>query len=204
MCVCVRQNVQKLSQPTGGTELDRELDQDLDLWRQLLKVIAKLKAPPLSIELQLQYTSPHRNNKNKTAMHSPALQHQQQPHPKFDGHLQAHRLATSAINALVWEEKRTGEQEYASLNRVAPTSSTTNGSSQHLPTTAEAASAHDFPTPQRELDFRACYQMPLQMRQHWTRPSKHGEVSFADFVRTSPSDIAGVVVSTFTISMYVA
>ncbi len=55
------------------------------------------------------------------------------------------------------------------------------------------------------LDFRTFYEMPTAMPRHWLRPSPSvdGTVSFADFVRASPHDVAGVIVSTYTVTLCV-
>ena len=55
-----------------------------------------------------------------------------------------------------------------------------------------------------EIDFRTFFVMPPVMPRHWEQqPLAQGAVSFADVVRDSPPDVAGIVVSTFSLNLYV-
>lgn len=56
------------------------------------------------------------------------------------------------------------------------------------------------------IDFRTIYQMPAVMLDHWKKDTKvqrgaRDPVSFADVIRQSPEDVAGVIVSTFSLSL---
>ena len=83
-----------------------------------------------------------------------------------------------------------------------PTDSSTPSSQNVLESCGRACSNGNFFS--SPIDFRTFYEMPTCMPGHWERStSTHdGSVSFADVVRTSPSDIGAAVVSTYSLNMY--
>eukprot|EP00750_Incisomonas_marina_P019297 INCI3282.2.p1 GENE.INCI3282.2~~INCI3282.2.p1 ORF type:complete len:1277 (+),score=138.16 INCI3282.2:236-4066(+) len=82
-----------------------------------------------------------------------------------------------------------------------PTDSSTPSSQNVLESCGRACSNGNFFS--SPIDFRTFYEMPTCMPGHWERStSTHdGSVSFADVVRTSPSDIGAAVVSTYSLNI---
>jgi len=52
-----------------------------------------------------------------------------------------------------------------------------------------------------DIDFRVFHLMPVVMGDHWTRCSDPGEVSFSDFVHSSPPGVGAAIISTYSLGL---